>query len=72
MIERAKALGHKTLIGGACTEQEISLAFQKSLGFESIGVFKSVGYKFDRWLDVEHTQLMLDDWPNGCENAPSR
>lgn len=60
LIERAKALGHRTLIGGACTEQEASLALQKSLGFESVGVFRQVGFKFDRWLDVEHTQLMLE------------
>jgi L-amino acid N-acyltransferase YncA len=61
MIDHARALGHRTLIGGACTEQEASLALQRSLGFESIGVFKNVGYKFNRWLDVEHTQLMLSN-----------
>jgi L-amino acid N-acyltransferase YncA len=61
LIEHAKAHGHRTLIGGACTEQEASLALQRSLGFESVGVFKNVGYKFDRWLHVEHTQLMLSD-----------
>jgi len=60
MIDRAKALGHRTLIGGACTEQEASLALQRAMGFRSVGVLKSVGYKFGRWLDVEHTQLMLD------------
>ena len=61
MIDRAKALGHRTLIGGACTEQEGSLALQRKLGFETVGVFRNVGYKFGRWLDVEHTQLMLSD-----------
>lgn len=60
LIERARSLGHKTLIGGACTEQAASIALQKSLGFETVGIFRSVGYKFGRWLDVEHTQLMLD------------
>jgi len=42
LIEHAKAHGHRTLIGGACTEQEASLALQRSLGFESVGVFKNV------------------------------
>ena len=32
---------------------------QRALGFRTVGVLKDVGYKFDRWLDVEHTQLML-------------
>lgn len=59
LIERARSLGHRTLIGGACTEAEASLALQRALGFRTVGVLKDVGYKFGRWLDVEHTQLML-------------
>ena len=59
LIERARALGHRTLIGGACTEAEASLALQRVLGFRTVGVLNDVGYKFGRWLDVEHTQLLL-------------
>ena len=59
LVERARSLGHRTLIGGACTEAEASLALQRALGFRTVGVLKEVGYKFGRWLDVEHTQLML-------------
>ena len=59
LIERARSLGYRTLIGGACTEAEASLALQSALGFGTVGVLKDVGYKFGRWLDVEHTQLML-------------
>jgi phosphinothricin acetyltransferase len=59
LIERACAAGHRTIIGGACTEQAASLALQESLGFERIGCFREVGYKFGRWLDVAYTQLFL-------------
>ena len=59
LIERARSLGHRTLLGGACTEAEASLALQRALGFRTVGVLKDVGYKFGRWLDVEHSQLML-------------
>lgn len=59
LIERARSLGHHTLIGGACTEAEASLALQRALGFRTVGVLQDVGYKFGRWLDVEHTQLLL-------------
>ena len=59
LIERARALGHRTLIGGTCTEAEASRALQRTLGFRTVGVLKDVGYKFGRWLDVEHTQLLL-------------
>ena len=59
LIERARSLGHRTLIGGTCTEAGASLALQRALGFRRVGVLKNVGYKFGRWLDVEHTQLLL-------------
>jgi phosphinothricin acetyltransferase len=60
LIDRARALGHHTVIGGACTEMAASLALQEALGFERIAHFREVGYKFGRWLDVVYMQLMLD------------
>ncbi len=59
LIERARALGHHTIIGGACTEQVASLALQESLGFEHVACLREVGFKFDRWLDVVYMQLLL-------------
>lgn len=59
LVDRARSLGHRTLIGGACTEHEGSLVLQEELGFRHVGTLKNVGFKFDRWLDVAHTQLML-------------
>lgn len=59
LIERARAAGHHTIIGGACTEQAASLALQESLGFERVACFREVGYKFGRWLDVAYLQLLL-------------
>lgn len=61
LIERARQLGHHTVIGGACTEQAASLALQASLGFQPVGTFRAVGYKFGRWLDVAYMQLFLDE-----------
>jgi phosphinothricin acetyltransferase len=29
-----------------------SIGVHRSLGFESVGILKSCGWKFDRWLDV--------------------
>jgi L-amino acid N-acyltransferase len=60
LIERARSLGHHTIIGGACTEQAASLALQESLGFERVAHFREVGHKFGRWLDVVYLQLLLD------------
>ena len=59
LVRRARQLGHRTVIGGACTEHAASLALQEALGFEPVGTFRQVGYKFGRWLDVAYTQLLL-------------
>lgn len=59
LIERARAAGHHTIIGGTCTEQAASLALQEALGFERVGCFREVGHKFGRWLDVVYMQLFL-------------
>jgi phosphinothricin acetyltransferase len=59
LIGRARAAGHRTVIGGTCTEQAASLALQAAFGFEVVGRFRQVGYKFGRWLDVEYRQLLL-------------
>jgi L-amino acid N-acyltransferase YncA len=59
LIERARAAGFHTLIGGASGEQTASLALQESLGFVRVAHFKEVGYKFGQRLDVIFMQLML-------------
>ncbi len=59
LVELARALGHRTVIGGACTEQAASLALQGRLRFIPVACFRQVGYKFGRWLDAAYTQLLL-------------
>ena len=63
LIERARAVGLHVLIGGASSDQSASLALQVAVGFIPIGTFREVGRKFDRWLDVTYTQLLLDGGP---------
>jgi L-amino acid N-acyltransferase len=59
LVERARALGHRVVIGGACTEHPASIALQGALGFERVGCFREVGFKFGRWLDVVYLQRVL-------------
>jgi len=59
LIDRARVLGHRTIIAGADGEQTISIRLHEKFGFEKVAHFKRVGYKFDRWLDVVFLQLML-------------
>jgi L-amino acid N-acyltransferase len=59
LIERAKKLGYRTILGGACSEQAASMKLQAALRFQPVAHFREVGFKFGRWLDVEYMQLML-------------
>jgi L-amino acid N-acyltransferase len=61
LIDRARAAGFHSLIGGASAEQTASIQLQESLGFTHIARFQQVGYKFGQWLDVVFLQLMLKE-----------
>ncbi len=59
LIERARAAGFHTIIGGASAEQTASIALQEGLGFQRVAHFQQVGQKFGQRLDVIYLQLML-------------
>jgi L-amino acid N-acyltransferase YncA len=59
LIERAKQLGHHTMIALISAEQSASLALHRSLGFVDAGLIREAGFKFDTWLDVAYLQKML-------------
>ena len=59
LIERAGALGYRSIIAGADAEQSASIAMHKKFGFIECGRQVKVGYKFDRWLDVVFMQKEL-------------
>jgi len=57
-IDRAKALGHHTIIAGIDREQATSIALHRKFGFEQVAHLREVGFKFGRWLDVVYMQKM--------------
>jgi len=59
LIDRARALGHHTIIAGIDTEQLASVALHEKFNFRKVAHLREVGFKFDRWLDVVYLQLML-------------
>lgn len=59
LIERARAIGHHTIIAGIDGEQTASVAIHARFGFEKVAHLKQVGFKFGRWLDVIYMQLLL-------------
>lgn len=61
LIESAKKLGLRAIIAAIDGENEASLRLHRRFGFETVGHFKKVGYKFNRWLDVIYMELLLPD-----------
>lgn len=69
LIERTRSRGLRHLIG-AISDSETSaasIALHRSLGFRDAGVYRQVGWKFGRWLDVTLMQMDLD--PRGAPPA---
>ncbi|HZS38236.1 MAG TPA: GNAT family N-acetyltransferase [Polyangia bacterium] len=60
LIERARRLGHRTVIAGISAEQAASVALHHAAGFEHVARIREVGFKFDQWLDVIFMQLLLE------------
>ncbi|MCQ6264856.1 GNAT family N-acetyltransferase [Fictibacillus sp. WQ 8-8] len=60
ILKRAADLGYHTVISSITGGNEASVKLHKKFGFEFVGNFKEVGYKFDEWQDVHFYQLMLN------------
>jgi phosphinothricin acetyltransferase len=55
------------VIGDSANKPSIEL--HRAAGFEMVGAFKNIGYKFDRWLDSVLMQRALGD---GASTKPER
>jgi phosphinothricin acetyltransferase len=53
---RAEALGHHTVIAVISADQPASIELHRRAGFVECGLFREVGFKYDRWLDVIYLQ----------------
>lgn len=61
LIERARENGKHVLVAGIEASNIGSIRLHEKLGFESAGLIRQVGAKFDKWLDLAFMQLTLDD-----------
>lgn len=66
LIGRVRAMGLRHIIGAISESatSEASIRLHHTLGFREAGVYRQVGWKSDRWLDVTLMQLDLD--PEGA------
>jgi len=60
LISRCRALKFRQMLAViGDSDNAGSIGLHRSLGFRTIGTFKNVGFKFDRWVDVVLMQLHL-------------
>ena len=59
LIQSAGDLGLHAIIAAIDAENESSVRLHRRFGFEIVGRFKQVGFKFDRWLDVIYMQRLI-------------
>jgi len=59
VIEETRGKGIHTLISAIAIPNERSVAIHEKFGFEKIGHFREVGFKFDQWIDVGYWELVL-------------
>jgi phosphinothricin acetyltransferase len=59
LCERLRARGYRMACAGVTLPNDASLAFHRGMGFEEVGVYRRIGWKFDRWHDVMWLQLDL-------------
>lgn len=67
LIDSATTAGFRQMIAVVGGGEPASIALHARLGFETAGRMRSVGRKFDRWLDTVYMQRALGD---GDTTAP--
>ena len=61
LLPRLAERGFRVAIGGMTLPNPGSEALHRAFGFEPVGTYRRIGYKFGSWHDVAWTQLMLVD-----------
>ena len=60
LIDECAQRGHRQMIAViGDSENGGSIKLHQACGFETVGVFKNIGFKFDRWLDSVQMQRAL-------------
>jgi L-amino acid N-acyltransferase YncA len=59
LFARLAERGYRTAVAGMTLPNDASVGLHKSLGFEPVGVYRAIGWKFGAWHDVAWTQRPL-------------
>ena len=59
LIDAARSRGLHVIIAAIDAINEASIRLHTRFGFEQVGHFKQVGFKFGRWLDVVYMEKII-------------
>jgi L-amino acid N-acyltransferase YncA len=59
LLEVLREAGIRSAIGGIAQPNAASVRLHEKFGFEPVAMFREVGRKFDRWVDVGYWQRKL-------------
>ena len=59
LLPLLKDSGYHVVVAAISLPNISSITLHEQLGFSQVAHFKEVGYKFERWIDVGHWQLIL-------------
>ena len=63
LFEALKKQGIKQVLGVISLPNDKSVRFHEKMGFQTVGKFQSVGYKFNQWWDVLFMTKFLEELP---------
>ncbi len=63
VVDAARRLDLRAVLAGIDPANEASIRLHRAFGFEEVGRFKEVGYKFGRRLDLLYLELLLGPAP---------
>lgn len=59
LIDAVRKNGIHSLLAAIAMPNPASVALHENLGFEKVGQFREVGWKFDQWIDVGYWELIF-------------
>jgi phosphinothricin acetyltransferase len=59
LFDRLAERGYRTAVAGMTLPNEASDGLHRAMGFEPVGIYREIGYKFGAWHDVAWTQRPL-------------
>ncbi len=60
LVDEARVNGLRNIVARIADENPASSVIHSKLGFEKVGEFKGLVFKFDRWIDVAFWQLRIE------------